>query len=224
MRPSSSATMAMIPTVNRLADGISAQTKSTPASLRPSRKWALRLSRSSFAMTSLAPYSRHALMAAARTGRSEFLPLSTSVACVAVFWTATISHFFVGHKVLRGDRSHRRAGEIHARRPERHGNIQHRRLRVLPCVRKCREQVISAWRRAPSQRAVTKSASLHLPMPSSEFWRDIGYVEGPEWRFQSEPTAEPRAINHAGILVGGGTGWRVRHLLSTHETPRYMSK
>ena len=42
MRPSSSATTAMIPTVKRLADGISAQTKSTPASLRPSRKWALR--------------------------------------------------------------------------------------------------------------------------------------------------------------------------------------
>ena len=34
--------MAIIPTVSRLAEGMSAQTKSTPASLRPKRKWALR--------------------------------------------------------------------------------------------------------------------------------------------------------------------------------------
>ena len=37
---SSSATMAMMPTVSRFAFGMSAATKSTPDSFRPSRKWA----------------------------------------------------------------------------------------------------------------------------------------------------------------------------------------
>jgi hypothetical protein len=58
MRRSSSATMAMIPTVRRLALGMSAATNSTPAFSSPSRKCASRLRRSSLAMMRVALCSR----------------------------------------------------------------------------------------------------------------------------------------------------------------------
>jgi hypothetical protein len=53
--------------VRRFAFGMSAATKSTPAFSKPNRKCASRDRRSSFAMTSLAPWRRHALMASPST-------------------------------------------------------------------------------------------------------------------------------------------------------------
>jgi hypothetical protein len=59
--------------------GMSAATKSTPASSRPNRKCASRYRRSSLAMTSLAPCTRQAFTASASCWRSFRLPLSISV-------------------------------------------------------------------------------------------------------------------------------------------------
>lgn len=76
---SSSATSAMMPTVSRLAFGMSTATNSTPPSFSDRRKAALRASRSSLAITSTAPWMRQAANASASFGRSLRLPLSTSV-------------------------------------------------------------------------------------------------------------------------------------------------
>jgi hypothetical protein len=79
-RRPSSATTAMMPTVMRLACGMSAATKSMPAFSRPSRKWASRDKRSSLAMTNFAPQRRQAAKALASSGRSLCLPLSNAAA------------------------------------------------------------------------------------------------------------------------------------------------
>lgn len=73
------ATSAMMPTVRSLAPGISQATNLTPLDCRVSRKAALRLRRSSLAMTSVAPVRRARLRALSSSGRSSRPPLSTSV-------------------------------------------------------------------------------------------------------------------------------------------------
>jgi len=77
-RRSSSATMAIMPTVSRLAFGMSAAVNAMPERCSPRRKCASRARRSSFAMTSVALRTRHAASARASSGRSARLPLSTS--------------------------------------------------------------------------------------------------------------------------------------------------
>ena len=68
----------MIPTVSRFAPGMSTAWKSTPAYFRPSRKCALRLSRSSLAIRIVAPVAFACVSAPINCGRSLRLPLSTS--------------------------------------------------------------------------------------------------------------------------------------------------
>ena len=65
--------------IKALAFVMSQATKSTLRSIRPLMKWTLRESRSSFAMTSFALCFRQAVRAFSSSGRSERLPLSTSV-------------------------------------------------------------------------------------------------------------------------------------------------
>ena len=73
------ATSAMMPTVRSLASGMSTARNRTPLSRRVSRKAALRLSRSSLAMTRVAPVSFARLQRLVEFGRSLRRPLSTSV-------------------------------------------------------------------------------------------------------------------------------------------------
>jgi len=68
----------MMPMVSAFADGMSTQRISMPASFNPSRKCALRARRSSRATTRAAPWMRQAAIAFRSSGRSFFLPLSTS--------------------------------------------------------------------------------------------------------------------------------------------------
>ena len=65
--------------VSRLAEGMSQQTNSTPASISPERKCTFLASRSSLAMTSTAFERLQSPKALASSGRSLRLPLSTSV-------------------------------------------------------------------------------------------------------------------------------------------------
>ena len=76
---SCSATAARIWTVNLFASGMSQATKSTPDSISPDTKCTLRAKRSSFAMHSVAPARLAWAMAFANSGRSERLPVSTSL-------------------------------------------------------------------------------------------------------------------------------------------------
>ena len=69
----------MMPTVRSFASGMSTARNRTPLSRRASRNAALRESRSSLAMTSVAPVSRASWIALPSSGRSGFRPLSTSV-------------------------------------------------------------------------------------------------------------------------------------------------
>jgi hypothetical protein len=69
----------MMPTVRSFASGMSTARNLTPLSRSVSRKAALRESRSSFAMTRVAPVSRARFSASWSLGRSAFRPLSTSV-------------------------------------------------------------------------------------------------------------------------------------------------
>lgn len=73
------ATKAMIPTVRSFASGISTATNRTPQSHRARRKAALRVRRSSFAITSVAPVTFARCNALPSSGRSVLRPLSTSV-------------------------------------------------------------------------------------------------------------------------------------------------
>lgn len=65
--------------VSRLAEGMSQQANSTADSIRPARKYTLRESRSSFAITRTALTRFAWARAFASSGRSALLPDSTSV-------------------------------------------------------------------------------------------------------------------------------------------------
>jgi hypothetical protein len=69
---------AMMPTVSSLASGMSAATKRTFASCKPSKKWALRLNRSIRAITKVALRTRHNAIASRNFGRALSRPVSFS--------------------------------------------------------------------------------------------------------------------------------------------------
>lgn len=76
---SACATSAIMPTVRSFAYGMSKATNCAPLSRMAKRNAALRLSRSSFAITSVAPVTLARCKALASSGRSALRPLSTSV-------------------------------------------------------------------------------------------------------------------------------------------------
>jgi hypothetical protein len=78
LRASSSATAARMCKVRRFAVGLSAAMNSTPLSIMAATKAMLRARRSSFAMITVAPVRRACSSALWSSGRSAFLPVSTS--------------------------------------------------------------------------------------------------------------------------------------------------
>jgi Recombinase len=100
---SACATSAMIPTVRSFASGMSTATNLTPLSRKASRKAALRDSRSSFAMTSVAPVTFARCSAFASSGQSALLTARGKRIDKKHLYRMLSNRAYIGEAVHKGD-------------------------------------------------------------------------------------------------------------------------